>query len=522
METDASAYAIGSAITQGGRPIAFFSRSLSQSEKAYSSVEKEALAIVDSFRRFENLLRVYPVTVKTDMKSVAFIFSDNKSKVKNEKLLRWRLELAEYRYEIAYKSGSENAGADALSRLAGVSSTSAHKLYDIHDNLAHPGIVRMWNYVRRQNLPYSLDDVKAMTAICQVCCTLKPRFLKVGNDKIVKALKPFERLAMDLVGPKTPAFKTGRTFLLTVVDEYSRFPFAFPLKEITSAAIISCLRSLFSIFGCPSYIHTDRGRQFVSQEFQQFCYENGIARSQSSPYHPIGNGQSERYNGVIWKAVSCLIESRKLPLSHWETVLGEALSSIRTLLCTATNETPHERLFLYTRKEAFMHHIPEWLHTDNYVYLRNFVRNKSEPLVNKVRVVDVISSKVVNIQHENGRQSTVSTSDLAPTGVSIPSQPDIQFNQAKSLLNASVKPILDVLPGDRIDHNREEVTDVTNQSHDPDEIEESNVIIPVTQQPSTDVPSSTYNIPSSQYSINIPRSPVPIGVLRGSANHQDI
>ena len=64
LETDASAYAIGAAVSQAGRPIAFFSRTLNKSERCYSSVEKEALAIVESFRRFENLLKVYPVHVK--------------------------------------------------------------------------------------------------------------------------------------------------------------------------------------------------------------------------------------------------------------------------------------------------------------------------------------------------------------------------------------------------------------------------------------------------------------------------
>ena len=51
-------------------------------EKVYSSVEKEALAIVKSFRKSDNLLKPYRVLVKTDLRSVAFIFADNKSKVK--------------------------------------------------------------------------------------------------------------------------------------------------------------------------------------------------------------------------------------------------------------------------------------------------------------------------------------------------------------------------------------------------------------------------------------------------------
>ena len=80
-------------------------------------------------------------------------------------------------------------------------------------------------------------------------------------------MRPFERLNMDIVGPKTPAKGTGRRFLLVLIDEYSRFPFAFALKEITMNAIISCLNQIFSLFGTPGFIHTDRGSQFMGEEF---------------------------------------------------------------------------------------------------------------------------------------------------------------------------------------------------------------------------------------------------------------
>ena len=107
LETDAYASAIGCAITQAGKPTAFFSRSLSKSKKVSSSVEKGALAIVESIRKYDNLLKRYGVLVKTDMRIVAFIFADSKFKVKNEKLMRWRLELAEFQYDISYKAGRE-------------------------------------------------------------------------------------------------------------------------------------------------------------------------------------------------------------------------------------------------------------------------------------------------------------------------------------------------------------------------------------------------------------------------------
>ena len=102
-----------------------------------------------------------------------------------------------------------------------------------------------------------------------------------------------------------------------------------------------------------SFIHTDRGKQFCSNEFEQFCQENGIAQSQTTPYYTVGNGQCERMNGTIWKPVCCLLESLKLPASHWESVLCEALSAIRTLLSTATNATLHDRLFQFQRREGF-------------------------------------------------------------------------------------------------------------------------------------------------------------------------
>ena len=115
------------------------------------------------------------------------------------------------------------------------------------------------------------------------------------------------------MGPKPPSPGSGNCFLITVTDKYSRFTFAFPRRSITLTTVISCPRHLFSVFGYPSFIHTDRGKQFCSNKFQQFCQKNGIAQSQTAPYHPVGNGQCERMNETIGKAVCCLSESRKIP-----------------------------------------------------------------------------------------------------------------------------------------------------------------------------------------------------------------
>ena len=70
-----------------------------------------------------------------------------------------------------------------------------------------------------------------------------------------------------------------------------------------------------------------------------------IACSRTSVYNARGNGQYERYNGIIWTAVKLALKSRNLDSPQWELVLPDALHSIRSLLCIAANQTPHERFF---------------------------------------------------------------------------------------------------------------------------------------------------------------------------------
>jgi len=97
METDASDTAIAAVLTQAGRPVAFFSRILQGPERRHASVEKEAQAIIESVRHWRHYLTRRHFTIKTDQRSVRFMFDkQHKIKVKNDKILRWRMELSCY------------------------------------------------------------------------------------------------------------------------------------------------------------------------------------------------------------------------------------------------------------------------------------------------------------------------------------------------------------------------------------------------------------------------------------------
>jgi len=78
-------------------------------------VEKEATAIIDAVRKWNHFLAGRRFTLITDQKSVAFMLDNRKrTKVKNNKIQCWRLELAPFSYEIKYRPGRENNAPDRI------------------------------------------------------------------------------------------------------------------------------------------------------------------------------------------------------------------------------------------------------------------------------------------------------------------------------------------------------------------------------------------------------------------------
>lgn len=118
LTTDASDFALGAILSQGtigaDKPICYASRTLTDTELNYSTIEKELLAIVWATKYFRPYLFGRKFKIITDHRPLTWIMS---LKEPNSKLVRWRLKLEEFDYEIAYKKGKLNTNADALSRI---------------------------------------------------------------------------------------------------------------------------------------------------------------------------------------------------------------------------------------------------------------------------------------------------------------------------------------------------------------------------------------------------------------------
>ena len=186
----------------------------------------------------------------------------HKGKIKNTKILSWRLELTQFSYDIRHRPGVDNVAPDAFSRVCLATSNSSHssKLQELHQFLDHPGYARLYHFVRQRNLPFLSEETKGICRNYKTCAEVKPQYFQPASRTSIKAVRPWDRVSVDFKGP----VRGPRPYLLIVVDEYSRFPCVFPCKYMTSSTVTDCLSSLFCFLGFPSFIHSDRGAPFVS------------------------------------------------------------------------------------------------------------------------------------------------------------------------------------------------------------------------------------------------------------------
>ena len=116
LETDASDYGLGAVITQQGKPIAYASRTLTETERRYSQLEKECLALVFGCQRFDQyLLGNNNITAYTDHKPLEVILRKSINAAP-KRVQRMMLRLQRYRLNVVYKKGAQMHISDHLSR----------------------------------------------------------------------------------------------------------------------------------------------------------------------------------------------------------------------------------------------------------------------------------------------------------------------------------------------------------------------------------------------------------------------
>ena len=204
----------------------------------------------------------------------------------------------------------------------------------------HQGIVKCKSRLRQKVWWPGIDrEVEQYVRNC------KPCLLMSGNNK-PEPLKPtplpdrpWQHIGVDLCGP----LPSGEN-LLVAVDYYSRWFEVGILYATSTNNVIKCLDNWFTSHGLPELIVSDNGVQFTSVEFKDFVKENGICHRKVTPYSPQANGEVERQNRSIMKAIKTIRAEGK----DWKKELNVFLKAYRSTPHTVTNFSPAE--LLYGRK----------------------------------------------------------------------------------------------------------------------------------------------------------------------------
>lgn len=371
LTCDASSHGLGAACVQNGRPIAFASRALTDTETRYAQIEKELLAVVFACTKFKDYVYGKPTIVETDHQPLVSILK-KPIHAAPARLQRMLLRLQSYDISLIYKKGKHMYIADTLSRapctttsqsrsettefevmMVGCISTARleelkrhtaqddvlqtlssviHKGWPSRESRLQPAIAPFFPYRdelsvdngvimkgHKAVIPHSLHreyisivhkghpgvdatkrrarsvvfwpdmskDITEELLACAVCNSTRSHQQKEPLKLHPVPDLPWSTVAADI-------FDWHGKHYQVLVDSYSGWFEVDLLHEMTSTAVISKLKRHFSVHGVPHALYTDNGRQYTSQQFQEFARQWDFTHVTSSPEFPQSNGLAER------------------------------------------------------------------------------------------------------------------------------------------------------------------------------------------------------------------------------------
>ena len=391
LYTDASLSGIGAYLCQvvDGKevPIAFYSKSLKDEETRWGIPCLEAYAIWAAFKSFDYLLRDAFTHIHTDHKNLVYIRDSG-----NEKIIRWKLDLQEYAFDIDAILGVDNPIADFMSRNKGaeihdlevntpkravnmlncmnvqyeqehtptsqlnainystihIPQDAYHNIETVHnESVGHHGVERTLEKLANKDLrwPNMREHVRKFCRECDNCqkASYLQYDIKAPRYNIGKFM-PMERLSVDLIGPLNPT-SGGQKHILVVIDCFTRFATATPIPNKTAKIVADALMVHFGYFGVPYELMSDGGKEFVNPIIKELLEMIGSKNTTTLAYSHEENSIVERANKEIVAWMRHMIYGDKKNHDEWVQTVPFAVRIHNATTIDTLQYSPAELLF---------------------------------------------------------------------------------------------------------------------------------------------------------------------------------
>ncbi|KAL6485589.1 hypothetical protein MHYP_G00049810 [Metynnis hypsauchen] len=212
----------------------------------------------------------------------------------------------------------------------------------LHDDMGHLGVERSLELIRERFFwPKMSQTVETYIGNCGKCVTWKSPCPRAAPLHQITSTGPMELVCIDFLSVEPDSSGFGN--ILVVTDHFSRYAQAYPTKDQRAVTVAKVLvEKYFVHYGLPARIYSDQGRDFESRLIQELLRTLGIRKSWTTPYHPQGDPQPERFNRTLLSMLGTLRDTNKRQWSRHVSQLVHAYNSTKN---DATGYSPYYIMF---------------------------------------------------------------------------------------------------------------------------------------------------------------------------------
>ena len=214
---------------------------------------------------------------------------------------------------------------------------------ELHDSklAGHMGVRRTLERLRlRCYWPRMHVQVERWCKMCRVCAARKnpPRSPRAPLQ-VCNVGAPMERVEMNIPGP-LPVSNRGNKYILVVGDYFSKWTegYAIPNQEAATVAIVF-VEEFVCRYGVPLQVHTDEGRNFEAELFQQMGKHLGADKTRTTAFHPQSDGMIERLNRTMEDLLAKTVSDNQ---KDWDECLPFVMMAYRSSTHESTGFSPTE------------------------------------------------------------------------------------------------------------------------------------------------------------------------------------